>query len=203
VLSVIGYNSNISTDGGTANTIKIKLSDSLTAAGTWTADAVGVLELNSSGAAISIGNDAVAQPVNIGTGAATRVVTIGSASSASQTIIQAGTAGVSLSAAGLVSMTPGTASFAGTAVTLNKRVGVATFTGLTTAAAASEALAITNSFVTAGSAIFVSCSNLGVNDAQMTVTRVKPEAGAFTVTVTNNGAAALDGDIIISFWVIN
>lgn len=40
-------------------------------------DSVGVLELNSSGGAISIGNDAVAQAVNIGTGASARTISIG------------------------------------------------------------------------------------------------------------------------------
>jgi len=36
----------------------------------------------------------------------------------------------------------------------------------------------------------------------MTVTRVTPGAGSFTVTLTNNGAAALNGDVLITFWII-
>ena len=44
--------------------------------------------------------------------------------------------------------------------------------------------------------------NKGANDAQMTVTRVEPAAGSFIVTGTNNGAAALNGDVIISFWIL-
>jgi hypothetical protein len=58
------------------------------------ADSVGVLELNSSGAAISIGNDADNFAVNIGT-AGTRTVTVGSAAATSSTVIQGGTGGIS------------------------------------------------------------------------------------------------------------
>jgi hypothetical protein len=86
--------------------------------------------------------------------------------------------------------------------TVNANVGVTTHTGLTTASAASQVFTITNSICTAGSAILVSASNLGANDAQMTVTRVTPGAGSFTVTLTNNGAAALNGDVIITFFII-
>lgn len=50
------------------------------AAGALTLDCAGVLELNSSGGAISIGNDAVAQNINIGTGGARPLVDIGNAS---------------------------------------------------------------------------------------------------------------------------
>jgi hypothetical protein len=55
-----------------------------------TLDAVGVLELNSSGAAISIGQDAANFAVNVGTGG-TRTVTLGSATLTSSTVINCGT----------------------------------------------------------------------------------------------------------------
>lgn len=55
-----------------------------------TVDAVGVLELNSSAAAISVGNDANNFAVNVGT-AGTRTVTVGSATAGSSTVIQSGT----------------------------------------------------------------------------------------------------------------
>lgn len=61
-------------------------------------DADGVLELNSSAGVISIGNDADAQNINIGTGAAQRVITIGNSSSATQVVINSGTAGVNIAA---------------------------------------------------------------------------------------------------------
>ncbi len=94
------------------------------------------------------------------------------------------------------------ASPAATAV-INARNGYATFTGFTTAAGASQVFTITNSKAVIASAILVSANNLGANDAQMTVTRVFPGAGTFDVTLTNNGAAALNGDINITFWVMD
>ena len=165
-------------------------------------DADGVLELNSSGGAINIGNDADAQAVNVGTGAAARPVTVGSTNTTSATTIQSGTGGISIEAAGIVDMVPATDTQAAAAVTINANVGVGTFTGLTTAAAASQVLTVTNSVCTVGSAILCSLSNLGANDAQMTITRVTPGAGSFTVTATNNGAASLNGNLILTFWII-
>ena len=53
-------------------------------------DADGVLELNSSAGAISIGNDAVAQAINIGTGAAARTITIGNDTGASGLVLTTG-----------------------------------------------------------------------------------------------------------------
>lgn len=61
-----------------------------TSADAVTVDAVGVLELNSSGAAIGIGNDADNFAVNVGTAGA-RTVTIGSSTGASSTVIDTGT----------------------------------------------------------------------------------------------------------------
>lgn len=54
-------------------------------------DSVGVLELNSSAGVIGIGNDAVAQNINIGTGAAARTVTVGNISGASSVVVDVGT----------------------------------------------------------------------------------------------------------------
>lgn len=59
-------------------------------------DAVGVLELNSSAAAIGLGNDAVAQAINIGTGAAARPITIGNGTTTTAVLINSGTGGVGI-----------------------------------------------------------------------------------------------------------
>lgn len=63
-------------------------------------DSAGVLELNSSAGIISIGNDNVAQNINIGTGAAARVVTIGNVTDATQVVLNSGTAGIQLASTG-------------------------------------------------------------------------------------------------------
>lgn len=82
-------------------------------------DSAGVLELNSSAGVISIGNDAVAQNVNIGTGAAQRVITIGNSIDASECILNSGTAGIAMTTTGSGDVTINTGSVyrGGTAVT--------------------------------------------------------------------------------------
>jgi hypothetical protein len=85
-----------STVGASATTLQSGTGDLvLTSTDAITADAVGVLELNSSGAAISIGNDADNFGVNIGT-AGTRTVTIGSTAATSATVIQSGTGEITI-----------------------------------------------------------------------------------------------------------
>lgn len=119
--------------------------------------------------------------------------------------IHAGTGGIHLDAGGDIEVTLATDSQASptTSATINHRVGFATFTGFTTAAGAEQAFTIANALVTASSAIMVTVSNLGANDAQMTLTRVKAGVGSFVVTTQNNGGAALNGDVSICFWVLN
>lgn len=70
-------------------------------------DAGGALSLNSSGAAINVGNDAVAQPVNLATGAAARVITIGNAASASMAL-DAGVGGFAAQADTTIELDAGT-----------------------------------------------------------------------------------------------
>lgn len=105
---------------------------------------------------------------------------------------------------GAVLMTPQTNSVAGTSLTLNARVGVATFTGQTTGAGSNLDLTITNSEVTQGCGVFVTVSNIGTNDADMTLEGVITQtAGTLTIHTQNNGAASLNGDVIVTFWIIN
>ncbi len=83
--------------GGTAgvNLISTGTGDiTIASADTVLIDSAGVLELNSSAGVISIGNDAVAQNINIGTGAAARLITIGNVSSTTEVLINFGTNGL-------------------------------------------------------------------------------------------------------------
>lgn len=95
-----------------------------------TVDAVGVLELNSSGAAISIGSDNDAFAVNIGTGGA-RTVTVGSVAGASETVIQGGTGGITFTGdiKSLSSNFIGTSGIYIPAFTMNSMVNTAANTG--------------------------------------------------------------------------
>jgi len=97
-----------------------------------------------------------------------------------------------------------TATSPTTTVVINAKTGAAVFTGFTTAADAFEMFTITNSFVTTASTIIVSVNNLGVNTALMVIKRVSPGAGAFEITLQNEGILiALNGDIHIGFIVLN
>lgn len=77
----------------------------LTSADAVIADAVGVVELNSSGAAIGIGNDADAFAINIGTGAAARTITVGNATTTTGVAVTSGTGDIALNSQDAVSVT--------------------------------------------------------------------------------------------------
>lgn len=59
-------------------------------------DSAGVLELNSSAGVIGIGNDAVAQNINMGTGAAARTITLGNSTGATSIVLNAGTGALNI-----------------------------------------------------------------------------------------------------------
>ena len=170
--------------------------------------------------AISIGVSTGTQSINIAdaTGAtaaivnmaagvgSTSTITMGTTTAASALTLNAGTTGgITLLSGGNVSMAEAAQSAASptASVTINARVGNATFTGFTTAAAASQVFTITNSVVATNSSLLVTLGNIGTNDAEMTVQRVQKTAGSFIVTAKNNGGAALNGDVTISFWIFN
>lgn len=169
------------------------------------ASITGVTTIASGTSAINISADAAATTVNIGTGAGAKTVKLGSLTTTSTTTIQSGTGGIFLDGGGIVTVGAISATVASPTATavVNVPVGQAVFTGFTTAAAASQTFTITNSSASAASVILVSVSTLGSNDAQLTVTRVKPGSGTFDVTVVNNGAAAVNGDVHVNFWVID
>lgn len=167
-----------------------------------TGAAARVLTLGNVTGATSVVVDCGTGGASFGASATAHTTTIGSTNTTSTTTVQAGSGGIGLAAAGLVSITAATDTQAGAAVTINANVGKGIFTGLTTAAGATQDFTITNSLVTATSGIIYSIANKGANDAQMQVTRMVPGAGSFVLSVKNQGAAALNGDCIISFIVL-
>ena len=141
--------------------------------------------------------------VNIGTGAAAHSVTIGSTTAGAATSIRASsTGGLSLNAAGNLTAPPAVVSAAAYAATLNAQFGQVTLTGQVLASAGVQVLTITNALCTTSTPILLTVDNLGSNDAQLTVQRIQLQAGSFLVTVKNNGAAALNGDIHVTFWLL-
>jgi filamentous hemagglutinin len=168
----------------------------------------GGIDILASGAAAGEDIDIIAtgSSVNItSTEADSGAIVISATNAAGRVTLSGGTTGgIAFSSSGIVTMAAATDSQASptATATINANVGYATFTGFTTASTAAQVFIITNSVATTTSQIFVTASNEGANDAQMTVTRVERLAGSFEVTLTNNGAAALNSDVGIGFWII-
>ena len=170
-------------------------------AGIFDVSVSGNVTLDSSAGTIGIGVDDIDQAINIGTNGE-RVITIGNQVGVAGMTIESGSAGMALNGLGLTTIELLEDTQAAAAVTVNGNNGAGVFTGLTTAAAASQIFTITNSICTVNSRILATVANKGANDAQMTKTRLVPGAGSFTVTAQNFGAAALNGDVIITFFIM-
>jgi hypothetical protein len=102
----------------------------------------------------------------------------------------------------VASATDATGPAATAAVTIDANVGIATMTGFTTAAGSTIVLTLTNAKISTTSGILATASNEGANDAQMEITRIKRQAGSAVITLKNNGAAALNGAVSVTFWVV-
>jgi len=199
-------------DGGTAETIRLH-SDQGTGVGSVTleSDVGGLLlqsglasddAINVSATAGGVDIDGALQ-VNIASSeAAADAIVINASDAAGGIDVTTGGGSIDLSSAGSVTMVAGTDTQPGDTCTVNKNVFACTYTGFTTAAGATQTFTITNSVATTTSQVILSCSNLGANDAQMTVQRIKQLAGSIEVYTINNGAAALNGNVVITGWII-
>jgi len=189
----------IDIDSGTAGFIvdttgSISLDSALASNVTTTGAGIDLTVSSVGGSVVVTSNEAVAT-----------AVTISATNAAGGIDVDAG-ALISLNttaATGNIQIIAGTNTAAGNAIVQGTYTGVVTLTGLTTASAAIELITVTNALVSATSGVLVTAANLGGNDAQMTVTRVVPGVGSFVVTLTNNGAAALNGNVILSFIVLS
>lgn len=150
-------------------------------------------------AATSI-NLTIAPIVNLGTGAG--VITTNIGGSAVNSTVNIGTTG-------LVTVAPNAATVASptTTSTQNFNVLKATFTGFTTAAAASQSFLIASSKILSTSGILVNVTNLNAstNGAALSITGTVQATGSIVVTVKNNGSGALgSGDnVIVTVWIIS
>jgi len=100
------------TVGSTASTSTLTLQSgtgamTFTAGGILAQDAVGEVQINSSGAAINIGDDAVAQAINIGTGAAARLITMGNVTGTTGVVINTGSGNCDVNAGGALTFNGG------------------------------------------------------------------------------------------------
>lgn len=164
-------------------------------------DAAAASNLTATGAFDVTVNSTAGSVIANGGEAANDAVQITASNAAGGVLITGGTAGnVSVANAQVAAAAgPG----ATVAVANSARVGSITFSGYTQAAAATLVVTLTNSFISTTSAILATATNVGANDAQMNVSRIKPAAGSAEITIVNNGAAALNGDMVLSFWVLS
>jgi hypothetical protein len=131
VLINTGTSTGAVTIGNVANSGNMALETS----GTMDLDSAGQIQINSSGSTIDIGNDAVAQNMNIGTGAAARTITVGNITGATAVNVNSGSGACAWTttdgAFSLITGT-GTVSLAGDAaakdVTLGNTTGASSLT---------------------------------------------------------------------------
>lgn len=172
-------------------------------------DAGTDLGIESAGGAISIGADAVAQPVNVATGAAARVITIGNAASASLDM-DAGVGGATLQADTTIDIDAGTTLSLNVAAGQTLNVGddaVAQAIVIGNAAAASIAmdagvgafsvLADTTVDIDAGTALNVESAGGAITiggDAVAQAVNIATGAAGRVITVGNAASASVDID---------
>jgi len=159
------------------------------------------------GATVDLTLSSVGGSVNITADeAAGDAIVIDASDAAGGVDVSAGTGGISLAAGGAVDIEPATNSAAAASQTLNALVGVATYTGLTTAMGASATLTLSNSNITTSTGVICQVSNLNAstNGAFLTIDGITQAAGSIVVSYTNNGAGALGaGDnVLLSFLVL-
>lgn len=100
-----------------------------------------------------------------------------------------------------LSGTPGAA--AGNTPTINSSSGTITTAALTTVGGASQAITLTNSLISASSVVLVQYSG-GTNTTTNINISCVPAAGSATLTIYNNTAAtALNGTVILKFYVVS
>lgn len=153
-------------------------------------DADGVLELNSSAGVIGIGNDADAQNINIGTGAAQRVITIGNSTSATQLVLNSGTAGINIGANAVAqNITIGNDTGA-TALAFDAGTG-----GITVGTnAIAHLITIGNVTGATGVAINVGTGNFALNGVAGSTYAVGAATTTGTITI---GGTAQTGDLVL------
>ena len=109
--------------------------------------------------------------------------------------------------AGVLAVVPATTTSAVPAATIHRNVGALTITGLTTAAAATQVITITNNKVLTTSAVLCTATNLNasLNGAAIGIQSIVQAASTLLVTLVNNGGGALGaGDNVhVNFWVLS
>lgn len=103
-----------------------------------------------------------------------------------------------------VDVTPGSATSTAAAATINGQTGVITTEALTTAAAATYTMTLTNASINANSIVLVTVAKGTATTGEPAVHFVTPAAGSAVILIRNDAAVnALNGTIKIGFVVFN
>lgn len=172
--------------------------------------AADAIKLNSSAGGVTVSSASTiamtaATPIVLtSTQASGTAIQITSSNASGGVLVNTGGGVIALSSSGNVSMVAETATAASPTaiVEIDARVGTATFTGYTTASMAVQKFTITNMVSTTSKACFATATHTGAGDAQLTV-GAQCLNGSMVFTVTNVGLAAVNGPILLSFWIIN
>ena len=158
-------------------------------------DADGVLELNSSNGVIGIGNDADAKDINIGTGAAQRVITIGNATSASSFVVTAGTGAVNIGINGIAHTTTIGNKTGSSALVLDTGTGNFALNGVG-ATTYDVGLATTSGTVVIGGTAQTGTMTLG-DSSGTNIVQIGSGEGATTIAIGGGATNAKAVDIAI------
>lgn len=109
---------------------------------------------------------------------------------------------LTMDAGSTLNVDSGTVTLVSNAGTLSKMAGTITTEALTTAAAASQALTITNTLCAAADHVFLVRAG-GTSAGGTPVMKVVPGVGSFVITLDNKHAsAAFDGTFILKFLLL-
>lgn len=213
-VSSVGGSVNMTASEAAADAIVVNASaggfqiDGILASHVTVTGAAADLNLNATGGSVNVtATEAVTDAVVINASGAGAAVQIKATDALGSILL---TTGAGAGVGGLISVANNTvAATAGpsatVSVTNNARVGVVTFAGYTQAASATLVVTLSNSFIAAGSAILATVTNGGTNAANMFIERIDSitTAGQAVITIVNNGAAALNGNMVLTFWVLS
>jgi len=128
---------------------------------------------------------------------------IGGTTPAAGTFTTVAGTSVTVRAGGTFDADNGTATASGGAATLSKMAGIVTSESLTTAAAATYTLTLTNTLVTAASNILVTVGLGTATTGVPVVHKVTPGSGSVAIVIKNNDpAAALNGTILVQYMIV-
>ncbi len=102
-----------------------------------------------------------------------------------------------------VDVVTGTATSTTNAATINAQAGVITTEALTTAAAATYVMTLTNSLITANSIVNVTVGKGTATGAGLVPLTVTPSAGSCVMVLQNPAGTAVNGTVKIGFTVFN